>query len=401
MPQPAKQSEYQQSLDAIARRRAIAEAMLQGSLQNEGTQMSGTARHPIAVAKSPFEAIAKLGQTYMAGKSIKRSDDERAKIATAMSSEKQKALEALMRGGIGGGTYEQDPMADAEAGPTRGLPVGGARGKPSLQAQQAAIDAGIDPSVIAAANKSPERFSLSPGEVVKDETGALIAEGGPMSGKSGPADVQEYEYAKAQGYKGSFQEYQIEMKKAGASSVNVNTEKLPTPPQGMAYVKDPNSQFGYRLEKIPGARDPRTENQQKAGLLAKRMGELSGDVMNEAPSVFSQQAATYAQKGGVLGALANKTLSAKDQKHFNAARGWLAGILRQDTGATISDTELEQYYPTYFPVPGDSAAVIEQKRKLRNVTQAGLATIGGDQEQQQPAAPTGGVGARLKTYYGE
>ena len=36
-----------------------------------------------------------------------------------------------------------------------------------------------------------------------------------------PSDVREYEYAKGQGYAGTFENYQRDMKKAGASSVNV------------------------------------------------------------------------------------------------------------------------------------------------------------------------------------
>ena len=42
-----------------------------------------------------------------------------------------------------------------------------------------------------------------------------------------PSSVQEYEYAKSQGFPGSYQQFQMELKKAGASNTNisVNTEK--------------------------------------------------------------------------------------------------------------------------------------------------------------------------------
>lgn len=42
-----------------------------------------------------------------------------------------------------------------------------------------------------------------------------------------PSSVQEYEYAKGQGYRGTFQEFQVEQKKAGATNVTLNagTEK--------------------------------------------------------------------------------------------------------------------------------------------------------------------------------
>jgi hypothetical protein len=38
-----------------------------------------------------------------------------------------------------------------------------------------------------------------------------------------PSSVQEYEYAKGQGYKGTFEQFQIAQRRAGASSVSVNT----------------------------------------------------------------------------------------------------------------------------------------------------------------------------------
>lgn len=43
--------------------------------------------------------------------------------------------------------------------------------------------------------------------------------------KSAPAAVQEYEYARSQGYKGSFDQWEHSRRRAGATSVNVNTAK--------------------------------------------------------------------------------------------------------------------------------------------------------------------------------
>lgn len=43
----------------------------------------------------------------------------------------------------------------------------------------------------------------------------------PQKPESAPSAVKEYEYAKGQGYQGSFQQFQTEMKRAGASNVNV------------------------------------------------------------------------------------------------------------------------------------------------------------------------------------
>ena len=166
---------------------------------------------------------------------------------------------------------------------------------------------------------------------------------------------------------------EIEMLGTRAPGISVNVgDKLPTPPQGQRYVKDPKAPGGYRLENIQGARDQRSEGERKAALFADRMEQLSSDILDKPPNAMSQKAFEIAQEGGLTGAAANRALSAPEQKHFNAARGWLAGILRNDTGATITAEEFRQYYPTYFPVPGDTKEVIEQKRQLRLKTQQGV-----------------------------
>jgi hypothetical protein len=133
----------------------------------------------------------------------------------------------------------------------------------------------------------------------------------------------------------------------------------------------------------PAAQRP-TEAMNKAAGLVTRMRELSVDVLNTAPSLTQQAIATFAQSGGVLGGLANSTISPEQQKHFNAARGWLAGILRQDTGATIQPFEIKEYYPTYFPVPGDSPQVIEQKRQLRASVERQMEQGAGSALLEQP-----------------
>lgn len=206
----------------------------------------------------------------------------------------------------------------------------------------------------------------------------------PKSGPSPTDDQREYAAAQAQGFQGSFMDYMTQMRRAGATSIDMRSP--PTAPQGMTYVpdKDPSNPLGYRLMKIPGARDPRTEAQQKAGLLSARMRVLSADVVDTAPTITTQMIASVAQSGGMTGGLANQALSPEQQKHFNAARGWLAGVLRQDTGATIQPFEIAEYYPTFFPVPGDSPQVIEQKKKLRAVTERAISANGGVQQTAEP-----------------
>ena len=77
-------------------------------------------------------------------------------------------------------------------------------------------------------NPAKKLMTVAPGASVLDErdpTKALYT--APDKADKGPTAVQEYNFAKGQGYQGSFMDFQLSQKKAGASStnVNVNTEK--------------------------------------------------------------------------------------------------------------------------------------------------------------------------------
>jgi hypothetical protein len=241
--------------------------------------------------------------------------------------------------------------------------------------------------------KDAEGMGFRPGTLVEK-----TAEGGyqvlqtPQEGPTPTDDQREYDLAVQQGFKGTFFDYQQQMRRSSATTIDMRSP--PTAPQGQVYVPDPdpNNKLGYRLENIPGAKDPRTEAQQKAGLLSERMKSLSADVKDEAPTIPTQLMASLAQGGGITGGMANAGLSAEQQKHFNAARGWLAGVLRQDTGATIQPFEIAEYYPTFFPVPGDSKEVIAQKKKLREVTENAISANSGRQAAPQPESAEGATG---------
>lgn len=60
-------------------------------------------------------------------------------------------------------------------------------------------------------------------------------------------DIREYEFAKGQGYQGSFADYQRDMKRAGAQNINMGTI-----PPGYQLVTDPVTN-AQRMEPIPGS----------------------------------------------------------------------------------------------------------------------------------------------------
>jgi hypothetical protein len=70
--------------------------------------------------------------------------------------------------------------------------------------------------------EAPKPIISKPGEIARDESGRIIWQN-PSEQKPAdlPSAVREYEYARAQGFAGSFDEWDRGRRKAGASSVNV------------------------------------------------------------------------------------------------------------------------------------------------------------------------------------
>jgi len=91
--------------------------------------------------------------------------------------------------------------------------------------------------------------------------------------------------------------------------------------------------------------------------------------------------------GGALGAATNKfALSDSDQKAEQAQRDFINAVLRQESGAAIGAGEFDNARKQYFPQPGDSAAVRQQKAANRKLAVEGLQRNAGS--NYQPAAAT-------------
>lgn len=81
--------------------------------------------------------------------------------------------------------------------------------------------------------------------------------------------------------------------------------------------------------------------------------------------------------GGGLGMVANQMMSPNDQKVDQAQRNFVNAVLRQESGAAISEAEFENARRQYFPQPGDSKAVIKQKADNRQTVIKSLETVAG------------------------
>ncbi|MFV1627941.1 hypothetical protein [Phaeobacter sp. JH203A] len=91
--------------------------------------------------------------------------------------------------------------------------------------------------------------------------------------------------------------------------------------------------------------------------------------------------------------LGNYMRTEEFQQFDQARRDFINALLRRESGAVISPQEFENAEIQYFPIPGDSPQVIEQKRRNRANAIAGIRAGSGpgaayvDRMEQQGATP--------------
>jgi len=94
--------------------------------------------------------------------------------------------------------------------------------------------------------------------------------------------------------------------------------------------------------------------------------------------------------GQALTGLSNVTASPEKQTYNQAANDWIRAKLRKESGAVIGAQEMKDEYKTYFPVYGDSDAVIAQKAEARKTAMEAMRGAGsaGNVATKEPAATT-------------
>jgi len=142
---------------------------------------------------------------------------------------------------------------------------------------------------------------------------------------------------------------------------------------------------------VPGVKPPQkdsalTESQAKASTFMSQMKaaekELSG-IPIDPTKTWSQVDVALA------GGLTNFAASPAAQRARQAQEQWSESFLRFKTGAAATKDEVILNVRTFFPQPGDSADVIEQKQRMRQQAVQDIAFAAGQkataQQGQQPA----------------
>ena len=164
---------------------------------------------------------------------------------------------------------------------------------------------------------------------------------------------------------------------AGSAAPAPTAQSLGLPPGSHVISSGPGRQAGL------------TEAQAKANLYGLQMQnaeEILGGV--QTPSAWEIGAFRAAPE------TANLAFGPNAQKYFNAVRLFAAGVLRKESGAAITPSEIADVQARYFPMPGDTPEVMAQKAAARALAVNGVrAELPGQQFRSAGATPgPGGQG---------
>lgn len=118
---------------------------------------------------------------------------------------------------------------------------------------------------------------------------------------------------------------------------------------------------------------PMTEFQGKAAIYGTRAAQ-SDKVLKALEDTVSLPGLAAGQATGMLG---NMLMSSEQQRITQAQRDFVNAILRQESGAVISDQEFANAKKQYFPMTGDDKATLDQKRANRQLAIQGFARMAG------------------------
>lgn len=156
-------------------------------------------------------------------------------------------------------------------------------------------------------------------------------------------------------------------KKTATTEINIGEKdrfKVPTNFM-LANEADPLEGVTY----IPGGpADPKnkvTQGERASGSFYTQMKEVAADI--NAPDDRSEVEFVRDYSMNSVPGAGNYFISDEGQRRFATQAVWKNSFLRDESGALISDEELEEADETYFRVPGNSKATIKKKAELRKI----------------------------------
>lgn len=206
----------------------------------------------------------------------------------------------------------------------------------------------------------------------------------PQKPESTPSGIQEYEYAKGQGFKGTFEQYQLQMKRAGAGQVNL--------PAGYRWGANGAMEFVPGGPADPAKLKTPSEGDKKAAVMFGSM--VNAEQMLAAMPKGGTDTASTTQ--AVLGSnpVTSGLQSDEYRKYESAGLRWAANLLYLKSGATATPDEIRSTWKQFFPQRGDGDDVKAQKAQARGEemrTVAGTYSLDASKIPQHLSAPPQGA----------
>ncbi len=207
------------------------------------------------------------------------------------------------------------------------------------------------------ASKDAEGFTLGEGQMRYDAQGNLIASGGEKK-ETKPATIQEYEYAKGQGFNGSYLDYQAAKESLSGLGISLSGSQISDALSKGYKSKEDMAQYARMLADgvVPPAADRSLSVEQSKA----RQFAMSADQANKVLDVIDYNPGFIEFEG-----LPNQLKGEKRQQFEQASRAFVNSVLRRESGATITDDEFNNKYLELIPRAGDSKAVKDQKAIAR------------------------------------
>lgn len=121
------------------------------------------------------------------------------------------------------------------------------------------------------------------------------------------------------------------------------------------------------------ANKPMTEFQGKAALYGTRAAQ-SDKVLKALEDKVNLYGLSAGQATGIAG---NALMTSEQRRISQAQRDFVNAVLRQESGAVISDQEFANAKQQYFPAPGDDKNTLDQKRANRQLAIQGFSRMAG------------------------
>ena len=341
--------EILQQQQALNRQQQMAQLLMQqGMQQPQGQMVSGR-----YVAPSFFQYAAPLAQLYAGKRISEKGDEAMIDLAEQLRKGKEQETQAIME------QLRPRNVQTEMAGPYTGnipMPTATQTIQPNVQN---AMSLALQSRYGAGKELLPTLIQRSLPEPIKPTT-----------------DIQNFEFAKSQGFKGSFNDYKQQITPVERERLNLDREKFEFDKQTKASGKD------------------LTESQGKASAFQSQMVSASNAVNNlEAkgfdPTSFRSQTAVK-----LAGGVANPAIPVAAQQYKQAQDQWSEAYLRFKTGAAATEPEVIRNNRTFFPVFGDKPDQIAQKAAAREQAERDIgiaagrgSNLGAQPIGQQPKQP--------------